>query len=53
MGRKLDFAELAARQSVLIELLVSKGVFTKDEFETRLEILRARVLARKQAEKSR
>ena len=46
--RKLDLAELAARQQVLFELLISKNVFTKDEFETRMEILRAHILARKQ-----
>ena len=34
-------------QARLAELLISKGAFTREEFETRLEILRAKVIARK------
>jgi hypothetical protein len=45
--RKLDMAEIAARQKCVIDLLISKNVFTQEEFDTRLEILRARVIARK------
>ncbi len=45
--RKLDLAEVAARQQVILDLLLSKNVFTRDEYETRLEILRAKVIARK------
>ncbi len=47
--RKVDLAEIAARQQALIDLLISKSVFSRDEFDTRLEILRARVIARKMA----
>jgi transcriptional regulator with XRE-family HTH domain len=53
-NHKLDMTEIAARQKCIIDLLISKNVFTQDEFDTRLEILRARVIARKSsAEKTR
>jgi len=45
--RKVDLAEVVARQHALVDLLVSKNVFTRDEYETRLEILRAKAIARK------
>jgi transcriptional regulator with XRE-family HTH domain len=47
--RQVDLAELAARQQALIDLLISKKVFSREEFDVRLEILRARVIARKMA----
>ena len=45
--RKIDMAELAARQRAILDLLISKKVLTQQEFETRLEILRAKILERK------
>jgi transcriptional regulator with XRE-family HTH domain len=52
--RKVDLAEIAARQQALVDILISKNVFSRDEFDTRLEILRAKVIARKMAvEKTR
>jgi hypothetical protein len=45
--RKLDLAEIVARQHALVDLLIAKNVFSRDEYETRLEILRAKVIARK------
>ena len=53
-NHKLDMAEIAARQKCIVDLLISKNIITQDEFDTRLEILRARVIARKSsAEKAR
>ncbi len=46
--KTLDLADLAARQQVILDLLISKKVFTKSEYDTRLEILRAKVLSRQQ-----
>ena len=52
-ARRLDLAEIAARQQSLIDLLVDKKVFTRDEYATRLEILHARIMERKMTEKTR
>lgn len=45
--RKLDLAEIAARFQALLDLLVDKQLITRDEFQMHLEIIRAKVIARK------
>ncbi len=51
--KKLDLAELAARHQALLDLLLDKKVFTRDEFQMRLEIIRAKVIERRASAKTR
>ena len=47
--KKLDLAEVYIRQQVLFELLIDKKVFTRDEYQMRMEIIRAKILERRAA----
>jgi transcriptional regulator with XRE-family HTH domain len=47
--KKLDLAEIYIRQQVLFELLMDKKVFTRDEYQMRMEIIRAKILERRAA----
>jgi transcriptional regulator with XRE-family HTH domain len=46
-NKKIDLAELFIRQQVLFELLLDKKVFTRDEYQMRMEIIRAKILERR------
>ena len=51
--KKLDLTELFVRHQVLFELLVDKKVFTREEYQMRMEIIRAKIIERRAAAKTR
>lgn len=45
--KQVDLAELFIRQQVIFELLIDKKVFTREEYQMRMEIIRAKILERR------
>ena len=48
--RKVDVIELFLRHQALVDCLIARNLFTRPDYEKRLEILREKLLARRQQE---